>query len=87
MAQPPEFVGFVKPTVEHGEVEHAVHGGFHTAGAAGFFAAPWIVKPEVDALHQFAGHFHVVIFDEYDVLPEIGIARELDDFTDESFAG
>ncbi len=60
--------------------------GLHAGGAAGFFAAARSVEPEIHALHQFARDFHVVVFDEDDVLPEVGIARELHDLADEGFA-
>ena len=34
------LVGFVEPAVQNAQVEHAVDGGLHAAGAAGLFAAP-----------------------------------------------
>src|ERR1019366_1205333 len=71
------FVGFVEPAVEDAEIEDAVDGGFHAAGAASLLAAAGIVEPDVDALDEFAGDLHVVVFHEDDVLPEIGIARKL----------
>ena len=79
--------GFVPPAIQDAEVEDAVDAGLHAAGAAGLFAAAGIVQPEVDALHQLAGHLHVVVFEEDDVLPEVGIAGILDDLADQRLAG
>ncbi len=58
--------------------------GLHAAGAAGLFAAPRIVQPDIDALHHLARHLHVVVFQEHHVLPELGIARKLHDLADVS---
>src|ERR1022692_609558 len=80
------FVGFVEPAVEDAEIEHAVDGGFHAAGAASLFAAAGIVEPDIDALHEFARDFHIVVFHEDYVLPEFGIARELDHLADVGLA-
>ena len=77
-----EFGGFVEPAVEDAQVQHAVDAGLHAAGAAGLFAAPRIVEPQVHALHQFARHLHVVVFEEDHVLPQFRIARELHDLAD-----
>src|ERR1017187_9729286 len=80
------LVGFVEPAVEDAEIEDAVDGGFHAAGSASLLAASGIIEPDVDALDEFAGDLHVVVFHEDDVLPEIGIARELHHLADVGLA-
>ncbi len=37
------------------------------------------VEPDVDALHEIAGHHLVVVLEEDDPPPELGLAGELDD--------
>ena len=87
IAQPPEMlIGFVEPAVQDAQVENAVDGRLHSAGAAGLFAAPRVVEPQVHALHHLARHLHVVVFQEDHVFPEVGIARELHDLADVALA-
>src|SRR5205823_650141 len=81
------LVAFIEPAVQNAEVEHAVTGRFHAAGAAGLFAAARGVQPNIDALDHFARHLHVVVLEEDYVLPKFRIAGELYDFTDVTLAG
>jgi hypothetical protein len=76
------LVGLVEPAIQNAEIQHSVDCRFHPAGAASLLAAPRIVEPHVDALHQFAPDFHVVVFDEDHVFPEFRIARELHHLAD-----
>ena len=76
------LIGLVVPAVQDAEVQHAVDGRLHAAGAAGFFAAPRVAEPQIHALHHLPRHLHVVVFQKDHVFPEVGIARELHNFAD-----
>ena len=63
------------PAVEDREVEPAVAAGLHAAGAAGLHGAARGVQPDVHALHQVAGHAHVVVLEEDDAAAQTGRSR------------
>jgi len=44
--------GLGPPSVQHGKVKATVEDHFLTAGAGGLQWPPWVVEPNVDALHQ-----------------------------------
>src|SRR5664279_1163336 len=81
------FPDFIPPAVERTEIENAVGGGFHAAGAAGFIGTEWSIEPDVDTLHETTSDGHVVVFQENDATAEFGIASQLHDLADEFLAG
>ena len=81
------FVSLVEPTVQNAQIEHAVQGCLHAAGAAGLLAAPRVVEPQIHALDHLARHLHVVVFDEDQVFPQVGVAGKLHQFPDVGLAG
>ncbi len=76
----------IPPAVEGAQVQHAVGGSFHAAGAAGLIRPQRRVQPHVDALHQVARDRHVVIFEEDDAPPELRIAADVRDLLDQFLA-
>ena len=80
------FRSLIEPAVRNTKIEHAVHAGFHTAGAASFFSATRIVQPNIDRAHQFTGHLHPVIFHEEHTMRKFWIRGMMNNFTDERFA-
>ena len=80
-------VSFAPPAVEGAEVEGAVGGGFHAAGAGGFEGFAGGVEPDVGALGHVSGDVDVVVFEEDDAVAEGFFADEVDELFHEFFAG
>src|SRR6187402_1921411 len=54
-------VRLVPPAVERADVNRAVRGGLHAAGAARFERSARRVEPDIDTLHHPARHTDVVL--------------------------
>ncbi len=80
-------VTFSPPAIQHREVECAVHGSFHAAGAGGFTRAARGVEPDVNALHQVACHVHIVIIQEYKASAIASVFDFAVDLLDQEFSG
>jgi len=87
MAQPMELSGRQASAHQPSRVvEHAVGHGFHARGAAGFQGPARGVEPDVAALDQVAGDFHVVVFQEDQVVAAFLGGAELHQLLDDFFA-
>ena len=63
-------VGFCPPAVEHGEIQSAIQHDFLAAGTGSFQRPPWIVEPDIDALHEIAADVDVVILNKNESIGE-----------------
>src|SRR6185437_5215513 len=70
-------ITFNPPSIEDAEVQHAVQGGFHAAGAAGLHRKARSVQPNVDALDEILRHMHFIIFNESDAAAQFVIMAEV----------
>jgi hypothetical protein len=68
------------PAVENGKIEAAIEDDLLPAGTRCLQRQPWIVQPNVDALHEMPGQIDVVILDEDDFVHESLFARQEGDF-------
>src|SRR5205807_3276634 len=55
-------ITFHPPTVEHAHVNAAVAADLHAACSRGLERPARIVQPNINALHQGAGHMNIVVF-------------------------
>ena len=79
-------VPLVPPAVEHREVQSAVERRLHAGGAAGLIGAQRVVEPDVAARVEGLGHGDVVVGQEDDAVPDLGVVGEPDDVLDELLA-
>ncbi len=87
MAQPAgNIIGFIEPSIQHAEIQYAIHARFHAAGAAGFFSAAGIVQPEIDALHHFARDLNAVVLNKDQTLGDFRVARHGHNLADQRLA-
>ena len=73
----PFAVALGPPAVEHTQIQNAVHNGFFAARAGSFQRPGGRIDPHVHALHQVAGHIHVVVFDKDDFTAKFTPARHV----------
>ena len=78
-------VAFVPPTIEHGEMRHAVQPRLLAARAACFHRRARRVEPHVDTGDHELGDVEVVVVDERDARPEPSVERLLVHLADEVF--
>ena len=74
------------PAVEHRAVERAVEHGLHARGARGLHRPHRCVEPDVGALDEGPGEGHVVVLDEHEAVPHVGLVGERGDLADELLA-
>src|SRR5215831_10767622 len=70
-------IGFRPPSIENRQVQAAVEDHFFAAGSRCLERPPRRVEPHVDTLDKVPSHVDIVVFDEYQAVPEPWIARHL----------
>ena len=79
-------VALIPPAVQNGAVEAEVGSNLHAARAAGLHGPTRVVQPDVDAVHQLAGHGHVVVLHKQQAVLDAVFAGEADDLLNEPLA-
>ena len=81
MNQPavPPGVAFSPPAVPDAQVGDTVQRRLHAARATGLERFPWVVQPDVTALHDKVRHMQVVVVDERDPPSQRRVERSLID--------
>src|SRR5256885_14722336 len=79
-------VPFTPPTIEYAEVDPAIRRQFHSACAARFKRAKWMIQPKIDPLHETTRDVTVVILQKDNAVLETGFAAEFVNFLDERLA-
>ena len=79
-------VPLVPPAVEDREVEPAVERGLHAGRAARLVGAQRVVQPDVAAGVERLRHRDVVVGQEHDAVPHLGVVGEPDDLLDQLLA-
>ena len=77
------LVAFDPPSVEHRELQHAVHDALFARRTRSFERTGRGVEPYVDALHHAACQLHVVVLQEEDLAHELRHGGHFDDAFDE----
>ena len=77
---------FCPPAIDDAQVDSAVDGSLHPAGSARLERSAWGVQPDVAALHEVAGHLHVVVLEEHDPTTDVVSAGQLDELPDQLLA-
>src|SRR5215471_1616236 len=74
------------PSVEDREVQSAVEHDLLAAGAGRFERTARIVEPNVHSLNEVTPKVYVIVFDEQDLAGKRGVAHQLSDLLQDSFA-
>src|SRR5687767_7964390 len=75
--------GFRPPAIGNAEIQRAIRGGFHAAGAAGFVGLARHVQPDIGTTDQHASELRIVLLEEHKTIPYIGAFAELEYAADE----
>ena len=81
------LVQLVPPAIENGKIERPVEGGFLPRCAARLHRPTRIVEPHIGTLIHQAGHPDVVVLDEREPVPNVGLQRKIDDLAHDLFTG
>ena len=79
-------ITFIPPTIEHGEVDHAVHEGLFARRSGGFEGTRGGVHPDIDAADETTCELHVVVVEENDLTNELGALRDVVNLLDEALS-
>src|SRR5215216_761581 len=79
-------VQLVPPAVADRQVEAAVEGRLHAAGPTGLVRPQGVVEPDVGPGDQGPGHGHVVVGQERDPVPDLGLGGEAGEVGDQRLA-
>ena len=75
------------PAIENRKVQPAIQDHLLAARARCLQGPPWIVQPDVHALHEMAADVDVVVFDEDELVGELRIAHQFGNLLQHSLAG